>query len=58
LRAGEGERGEGTQVGEGFECARQTATRKGMEDKPTFFLWSSYLGFLIRIRFLCFFVLV
>ena len=23
MRAGEGERGEGRQVGEGFECARQ-----------------------------------
>ena len=32
-----GERGEGRQVREGFECARQTATRKGREEKPTFF---------------------
>jgi hypothetical protein len=58
MRAGEGERGEGRQVREGFECARQTATRMGREDKPTFFLSSSYFGFLIRIRFLFYFVLV
>jgi hypothetical protein len=58
MRAREGEMGEGRQVREGFECARQTATRKGREEKPSFFLLSSYLGFLIRMRVLFLFVLV
>jgi hypothetical protein len=33
MRAGEEERGEDRQVREGFECARQTASRKGREGK-------------------------
>ena len=48
----EGQRGEDRQVREGFECARQTATRKGREGKGTFFLSSKFLGFLFRIRFI------
>jgi hypothetical protein len=53
MRAGEGQRREGRQVREGFECARETATTKGREGKGTFFFLSSrFLGFLFRIRFI------
>ncbi len=58
MRAGEGETGEGRQVREGFECARQTVTRKGREEKPTFSSRAVFKVFLLRIRFLLFFVFV
>jgi hypothetical protein len=48
---------EDRQVRQGFECARQTATRKEREGKGTFFLLSSFLGFLFRIHFIRSFVL-
>jgi hypothetical protein len=51
------------QVGEGFECARQTATirqtaRKKQRGKNNFLLSSRLLGFSFRIRFIIYFGLV
>ena len=58
MRAGEGGRGEGRQVREGFECARQTATRKGGKKNQLFSLEQFFRFVFVRIRFLFCFVLV
>ena len=56
MRAGEGERGEGKQVREGFECERQTATRRGGKKNQLFSLEQFFRLFLSGYVF--FFILL